>query len=114
MGLEGADGVFVEGGGEDHGGRVLNKLEHFEAVDLRHLDIQKNEVGVELLDGLEPFKTVVAFLQDGDIGIRLQIFADDEAREGFVVDKNRGDRLQRRLGGRLGSRLGGRLGGRLG
>ena len=72
VGLEGADGVFIEGGGEDDGGRVFDELEHFEAIDLWHLDIEEDEVGVVLLDRLEPFETVVAFLEHGDIGVGLK------------------------------------------
>jgi hypothetical protein len=45
-----------------------------------------------LLDGFETFEAVVAFLQYGDIGIGLKIFADDETGEGFIVDQDGRDR----------------------
>jgi len=68
VGLEGADSVFVEGGGEDDGGRVFDEFEHFEAVDLWHLDIEEDEVGVEAVDLFYPFGGVCGFGDDLDLG----------------------------------------------
>ena len=93
VGLEGADGVFVKGGGEDDGGRVFDEFEHFEAVDLRHLDIEEDEVGMVLLNRFQALKSVIAFLNYGDIRVRLEVFANDHAREGLIVDEDGGDWL---------------------
>jgi hypothetical protein len=82
VGLECADGIFIVGGGEDDGGRVFDELEHFESVDLWHLDIEEDEVGVVLLDRLKSFKSVVAFLKDGDIGV--------DCKYSFTISRARG------------------------
>jgi hypothetical protein len=96
--FEGADGVFVEGGGEDDGGGLFDELEHFEAVDLGHLDVEEDEVGVQLLDGFDAFEAVAAFLDDLDPGIVLEVFADDQTGEGFVVDEDGPDGCGRDAG----------------
>src|SRR5579859_5351533 len=86
MALEGLDGVFVEGRGKDDCGGLLDQFEHLEAVDLGHLYIEEDEIGVVLLDGLDPFEAVAAFLQYDDLRIGLQIFLYDHPGERFVVD----------------------------
>lgn len=103
--LEGLDGIFIEGGGEDDIGRIVHELQHFEAIDLRHLDVQEDKIGVVLLDRFDAFETVVAFLQHGDVGVGLKIFLNDHPREGFVIDDNGPDGAGASGGGRVGVTL---------
>src|ERR1700688_254741 len=86
MALEGADSVFVKGGREDDPGRILDQLQHFKAVDLRHLDVQEDEIGLVLLDRLQPLEAVIALLRDIDLGIVLQVFFYDQSRQRLVID----------------------------
>ena len=45
--LEGADGVFVVGGDEDHVRLAGERLRRLDAVHPRHADIEKDDVGLE-------------------------------------------------------------------
>ena len=44
MRVEGAHRVLVVGGDENDGGTGLDQLQHFEAVELRHLDVEEEQV----------------------------------------------------------------------
>jgi hypothetical protein len=46
MRLEGAQGELVVGGHEDHRGHTAdaNRLQHVEAVDLGHLNVQEEQI----------------------------------------------------------------------
>jgi hypothetical protein len=69
VGLKRLYSVFVKGGRKDDGRRVFDEFEHFESIDLWHLDVEENEIGMELLNGLQTFEAVIAFLEHADIGI---------------------------------------------
>ena len=88
MDFEGADGVIVVGGDEDDGGAGADQLEDFEAVELGHLDIEKDEIGLQFGDGFDGFEAVGAFGGDFDFGMRGEKFAQDLAGELLVVDNH--------------------------
>ena len=90
--VEGAHGVLIVGGDEDHGRLGVDQLEHLEAIELRHLDVEENKVGRKFVDGLDGFEAVAALGRDFDFGMGGKEFAKIAARQFFVVDENRAPR----------------------
>ena len=84
--FEGAQRVLVVRGDEDDDRRAVEQLQHFEAVELRHLDVEQEEVGIVLGDCLHRFESVRALGDDLAVLIRGQEFAQQLARRQFVVD----------------------------
>jgi hypothetical protein len=92
--LEGAQGELVVGGDEDHYGHTAgaDRPEHVEAVDLRHLDVQEEQVRRRLLDHPDRFPAVRALGDDLHVpGLREQA-ADAPARQRLVVHDHGADR----------------------
>ena len=89
MGVEGAHGVLVVGGGEDHGGRTrarrIHQLQHLEAVEFGHLDIEEEQVGGKIGHGFDGFEAVGAFGGDFDFRMRGEQFAEEAAGQFLVV-----------------------------
>ena len=88
MDFEGADRVIVVGGDEDDGGAGADQFENFEAVELGHLDIKKDEIGLQFGDGFYGLEAVGAFGGDFDFRMRGEKFAQDLACELLVVDNH--------------------------
>ena len=88
VGVEGAHGVLVEGGDEDDGGAGVDEFEDFEAVELGHLDVEEEEVGGVLGDGLYGFEAVGAFGGELDVGVGAEHLAQKGARQLLVVDND--------------------------
>src|SRR5882724_2475862 len=86
MALECPDGKFIESRREDNGGRLLDQLQHFESIDLRHLDVEEDKSRLVLLDRFYPFEAVIAFGGHRYLEIGLQVFFYDQSCERFVVD----------------------------
>src|SRR5437868_1592029 len=84
--FECAQGMLVVGGGEDDRHVGPDQLQHFKAVELWHLDIQKKHVGIELCYCLHRFEAVGAFRGDFYFGMTLQKLANYLAREILVID----------------------------
>ena len=62
--------------------------DHRKPIEPRHLDIEKDEIGLERLDRPDRLATVDAALDDLDIGKCLQPQLEALDRQTFVVDKN--------------------------
>ncbi len=71
MGFECFDGIFIEGGRENYGGRLFDQFQHFKPIDLWHLDIQENQIGFVLCYGLYTLKPVVTGLYNLELWISL-------------------------------------------
>jgi len=93
MDFEGLDGVPVEGGDEDYAQIVADQFENFEAIELGHLDIEKEQIGFQFGDGLDRFEAVGALSDKFDLGMRAEEFAEDLASELFVVNNHGADFL---------------------
>src|SRR5690606_40903239 len=85
------DGILIESSRENNRGRVVHKLKHFKAVDLRHLNIQENKVRLMSCNRLDAFESIIALLDHFNIGVASKILQDDSPGEGFVVDKQSPD-----------------------
>ena len=57
---------------------MINELQHFKTIDLRHLYVEENEIRLILLDGLYALKTVIAFLKGFYLRKRFQVFPDHQ------------------------------------
>jgi hypothetical protein len=84
--VEGTQRVFVIGGYEDHIDLMSNEIQYLEAIETGHLNIEKNQIGFLLRDGLHGFEAVRALGNNFDIGVLLQILTEERAREFFIVD----------------------------
>ncbi len=91
--FERADRIFVVRRDEDDQRRAVEQLQHFEPVELRHLDVEQQDVGIVLGDGLDRFESVGALRHELDIRLRAEVLANQLARERLVVDHDRADRL---------------------
>ena len=92
--LEGADGMVGISGDEDEQRRLdlHQPLDHREAVEAGHLDVEEDEIGLVGLDRAYRLAAVRAGLDDLDVVMRLQ--AQLQALDGqrLVVDQDRADR----------------------
>src|SRR6266496_2207711 len=89
--LKGSQRVLIVGGHEDHerhpGGRY--RFQNIEAVNLRHLYIQKNEGWIMGTDRSHCLASVCAVAEDLDFGIVREHSPDLPARQRLVVDYQR-------------------------
>src|SRR6202034_2802075 len=84
--LEGADRERVVGRDENYGAVRADQLENFEAIQLRHLNIEKQQVRLEFRGGFHGLEAVGALGHDFDLGMLGEKFAENLARQIFVVD----------------------------
>ena len=79
--VERLQSVLVVRGDEDDGRPArfvaLDELEHLESVELRHLDVEEEEIGLRLGDGLHGFEAVRALGEDPDVRVRGEKLAHD-------------------------------------
>ncbi len=87
-----------QGGDHDHRHRPKphDLLEECEAVHFRHLDVERDNVGIERLDGLAGFQWVGRFAHDGDGWVAAERGGDHAAHGGGVVDHENSHRLHLR------------------
>ena len=84
--LERADGVAVVGGDENDGDVITDEFQHVEAVELGHLDVEHQQVGLQLGRGFHRLESVRALGDDLDVGMVGEPLAKNAARERFVID----------------------------
>ena len=78
--------VLVERGDEHHGHARIDQLEHFEAVELRHLDIHEQHVGLVLGHCLHRLEAVRALRHDARRPPpRSRRLAQQPPRQFFIV-----------------------------
>ena len=85
MHVEGAQRVLVVGGREDHRYRAAQQLQHFEAIELRHLDVEEHQVRRQLGHRLHGVETVAALGHDAHALVRAEVLAHDAAGQGLIV-----------------------------
>ena len=92
--FEGFDGVLMKRSHDDNDRKVCpaEAANDFEAVKLGHLEIEKDEIGLEVDDLPQGFHAVVRFADEANAGHQSQFFAKYPAGDGFVVDDQRLDR----------------------
>ena len=86
MHLEGAHRVLVVGRDEHHGHVALEELQHLEPREPRHLDVEKQQVGVELGRGPDRLEPVGALRHDLDFRVRREVLAQERPGRLLVVD----------------------------
>ena len=88
--LKGPDRVLVMSGRENHRRNLfwLERLEHLETIEPRHLHIKDQEVRAVLLDGAHGLDAVRAFGDDFHIGFVREDLPHPLSRERFVVNDN--------------------------
>ncbi len=85
MYVESAKRVLVVCGNEDNGHVAADELEHLEAIELRHLNVEKHEIGLELGDCLDRLEPVGALRDDVDVWNVRQVLAQHTARQCLIV-----------------------------
>jgi hypothetical protein len=88
--VEGAHGVLIVRGDEDHHGclRGFDQFQHLEAVQLGHLHVEEEQVGAGFRDGLDRFEPVGAFGGDDDVRVRGQQLAQIPTGQFLVIDED--------------------------
>ena len=95
--VERADRVLVEGGGKDDLRELfafaqLNQFfEHREAIEARHLDVEKNHVGMMGADEVDGFDAVLALAEHVDAAGGIEEVFKLLAGQLFIVDDEGGD-----------------------
>jgi hypothetical protein len=77
--------VGVESGDEHDAHVAPQELQHLEAVELRHLDVQEEEVGLQLGRRLHGLEAVAALAHDLGLGDAIEVFAQEDAGRFLVV-----------------------------
>ena len=85
MGVKRAHGVLVERRNENHGDLPPNQFQHFKAVQLGHLNIQENQVGLVLGNSLHGLEAIAALGQDPDAFDHSNVLPYQLARQFFVI-----------------------------
>ena len=86
MDLEGTERMLVVGSHKDDRHFVADQFEDLEAVELRHMNVEEEQVGLELRNHLDGFKSIGALAHDFNFGMALQQFAQELAGKFFVLD----------------------------
>ena len=97
MDLEGSDRIIIVGGNKDHRRARANQFENFEAVELGHLDVEENEIGLQFRDGFYRLEPVRAFSGDFNFWVHRDEFAQNLPCELFIVDDDGANFLVGRL-----------------
>src|SRR5262245_41014405 len=58
-----------------------DQLQHLKAVQLRHLNIQKDEIRLQIVDGLNRLKTIGAFGHNLDVFVFGKVFLENRTRK---------------------------------
>ena len=86
--------ILIKRRGEDNFGErnflVEQLLDDPEAVEARHLNVQKNQVGIVLFDEVDRLETVLALGNDIDVAGVFQQISEFVAGEFLIVHDNRG------------------------
>ena len=84
--LERSQRVLVVGGHENHGHVAADQIEHLEAVEFRHLHVEKQQIGLQFGHHFDRLESVGALGYDFHVRHRRQILAEHRSRQRFVVD----------------------------
>ena len=98
--LEGAQGVPVVGGDEHHGRARIQQLQHLEAVQPGHLDIQEQQVRRLLRGRPDGLEAIPAGGQHLDLRMAGQVLQEQGAGQVLVVRQQGGEPAARRGCGR--------------
>src|SRR4030095_878312 len=85
MGLECFNCKFIKRCCENNSRRFFEKLQHFKAVDLWHLNVKKYEIRVVLLNGLQTFEPVTTFCYQLQLRVFLEVFFYNASRKHFII-----------------------------
>ncbi len=93
--LERGNRVIVEGGDEDDGWHLIGAdfRDHVEAVQLRHLHIQENQIGLVLAYRRDRLQSVLAFAHHFDVRNVGEKREQSLACERFIIDYQHTERL---------------------
>src|SRR5262245_60459112 len=93
MNVESFQRILIERGHEDNRLNVLgtNALEHIKTVELRHLDVEKDQIRRHRVDRFDCLTTITTFVENLNLRILLEEQTNVATREWFVVDNQRSD-----------------------
>jgi hypothetical protein len=82
---------------------MLDRAQHVEAVEPRHLHVEEHRVGAQLIERGDRGDAIAALGGDLEVGVQTDEVADSLAREWLVVDDHHAERHVRSSNGRNGS-----------
>src|SRR5690606_4280716 len=83
--------VFDERRRKDHGRRFVDDFHHLETIYFGHLDIEENNIGLVLHDGLCTFEPIAAFGNDLYLRIPFEVFGNHASCQGLIIYQYRLD-----------------------
>ena len=85
--IEGADRVLIIGSDENEVSLAGERLGGLDAIHLRHVDVEKDDIGLEAVHYRDCLAAVAGFAHDHELGPRfLETAGDLLAHEALVVD----------------------------
>lgn len=93
MDFKSPDRVSIEGGDENDGGHADRPdcPDDLEAVHLRYLDVEKDQVGLEIEDGGDSVRAVVGFTDAIESQVVFQKMENAAAGRRFIIDDQDAD-----------------------
>lgn len=91
MDVEGLQCVLIVSRNKDYRRKLFGRkrLDHFEAVLFRHLNIEENEIGIFVRDGFYRIGAIPAFADDLNIVLITKKALDPIAGKRFIIDDKR-------------------------
>ena len=86
MNFECPQSIFVIGGDKDHGPIRANQFQHFKSIQLGHLNVEKDQVGLQFGYRFHGFESIGAFRDNFNFRMTRQEFQQHLAREFLIVD----------------------------
>src|ERR1017187_6152572 len=83
--VKGPHGVLVPGGHKDDGRTGLDQLQDLETIELRHLDIEEEDVRTGFPDGFDRLEAVGTFGRDLHFRMWTEHFPEEQARQLLVI-----------------------------
>src|SRR3981189_74089 len=83
-----AQGVFVEGGDEHDRPIGADQLQYFESIQLRHLNVEENKIGIQFGHGFDSFESIRALSDNLDFRMTCKELQQHLAREFLIVDND--------------------------
>jgi hypothetical protein len=79
---------FIVCGNENNERHIFraDDFDDFKAADFRHLNVEKNQVGREISDGVDSLAPVRAFAYNLDFRVFAEMSSDKISRQRYVVD----------------------------
>ena len=68
------------------GAQLIDQLQHFKSIDLGHLNVKEDKLRLVLHHCFHTFKAIAAFLHDLHLSKVCQVFGNNRAGQGLIIN----------------------------